>query len=142
MKLRHHTASQNLFLSITSEGAEPAIDVQTLSDAVASAVDVCELRRVDVQDTTVQVVYYVAATEYCRRALPEPLYDSRGSYRGCLPRDFPAGDQLVRGVIDFILPGVPADAQADRAAGDVGGDSDRFERGRHLRRSRMASGAG
>jgi hypothetical protein len=63
LRLRHQTTAQNLYLSITSEGTEPAIDVQTLSDAIASAVDECELRRVDAQESTTQIVYYVAARD-------------------------------------------------------------------------------
>lgn len=63
VKLRHRTASQNLFLSITSEQPELEIDVQRLSDVIAGAVDSCELRRVDVQENTLQAVYYVAAKD-------------------------------------------------------------------------------
>lgn len=63
VKFRHRTVSQNLFLSVTSEGTEVEIDVQRLSDTIASAVDVCELRRVDLQGSALQVVYYVATRD-------------------------------------------------------------------------------
>jgi len=63
VKLRHRTASQNLFLSITSDGVEPEIDVERLSDAIGGAVDTVELRRVDYQQGALQVVYYIAARD-------------------------------------------------------------------------------
>jgi hypothetical protein len=63
VKLRHRTASQNLFLSITSDEVEPQIDVRRLSDTIGSAVDTVELRRVDLQQGALQVVYYVAARD-------------------------------------------------------------------------------
>jgi len=70
VKLRTRTAPQNLFLSITndeseSEGVEAAadFDVEALGNQVASSVDECELRRIDVQGKAVQVVYFVAAKD-------------------------------------------------------------------------------
>ena len=48
---------------ITNEDAENTIDVQRLGDTIAGAVDSCELRRVDLQESALQVVYYVAARD-------------------------------------------------------------------------------
>ena len=63
VKLRHTTLSQNLFLSVTTDGPDSEIDVRALSNAISGAVERCELRRVDLQTPAQQFVYFVSAKD-------------------------------------------------------------------------------
>ena len=80
VKLRHTTLSQNLFLSVTTDGPDSEIDVRALSDTISDAMDRCELRRVDLQTPSQQFVYFVAAKDIA--AVYQLLETLRSQYAG------------------------------------------------------------
>ena len=80
VKLRHTTLSQNLFLSVTTDGPDSEIDLRALSDTISSAMDRCELRRVDLQTPSQQFVYFVAAKDIS--AVYQLLETLRAQYAG------------------------------------------------------------
>ena len=80
VKLRHTTLSQNLFLSVTTDGPDSEIDLRALSNTISRAVDRCELRRVDLQTPAQQFVYFVSAKDIS--AVYQLLETLRAQYAG------------------------------------------------------------
>jgi hypothetical protein len=56
-------ASQNLFLSIQAGGGDGKMRIDELSKLVASSVDACELRRVDISEDILHATYFVEAPD-------------------------------------------------------------------------------
>ena len=52
---------QNLYISLQSESKENSFDVDAISNAIAARFPICDVRRIDVGDTSVRASFHVEA---------------------------------------------------------------------------------